>query len=1013
MRFDPNTAGRERIKRIGEAKAPAKKVTDPNAPRPAIACEKPIHDFGELWTGPVLHHTFTLKNKGKGMLEITRVKPSCGCTIAGKYPRSIPPGKTGEFPFSVASTRLKGKFEKAITIHSNDPVNPTFRIRLRGHVKKYIDVVPPNVHFGKVLGESRVERVIKLTNNTDDPLELKMVSKPPLGMEYKLETREKGKSYDLKIAMIPPFKTGIFRRNITIETNVKDQTKITIDVRGNVPERLEVTPRILSVSPARGVPGSTQKGLTRIIRLSNYGEKPVKLLEATCDDQAITLKVQEQRAGKNYTVQVNFPAGYEVPEKGLSITLRTDDTEKPLIKVPVRGARKKAKRADAKGKRRRPAELMVGKPVPSFALTTTEGKSIASADLKGKVTVLDFFAPNCGFCKKQIPRLEKVRKKYEAKGVRFVAISQTMRKKYSDDQVIDTLKKTGFNGELAIDSGNTVGPLFKATSYPTMVVIGKSAKVDAVNVGNIGDLESRLGAQLDALLAGKPVPTTFPKVVRKDTPKKPAKPRPKRKLANDLIGKPAPSFSFKTLDGKTITNADLAKHPATVFNFVATNCGYCKKQIPRLEKIRKNYQEKGVRFVNVVQTMRKPYTQEQVVDVMKSLGSHLELAHDPSNTIGSMFGASGFPTMIVLGKSGKVEAVNIGNLGDLEKRLATQFDALIAGKPVPKTAQAPAKPRQQRKRPGDLIGKPAPSFAFETLDGKKITNADLSKHPATILNVVAANCGYCKKQIPRLEKVRQKYAEKGVRFVNVVQTMRKKYETSEVVKIIEATGSKLELAHDPDNKIGPLFNASGFPTMIVLGKSGKIEAVNVGNIGDLEKRLGAQLDALIAGKPIPKTALAKPKRSRPAEGMVGKAAPKFALTTLGGKSISNADFTSHPATVLNFVAPNCGFCKRQLPNVEKIRKAYEAKGVRFVNVSQTMRKEFSPEEAAEVFKSVGAGLELAMDKGNKVGRSFQATSYPTMMVVDKNGKIAHVNIGAKAGLDKLLSGQLDKLISGS
>jgi hypothetical protein len=36
-----------------------------------------------------------------------------------------------------------------------------------------------------------------------------------------------------------------------------------------------------------------------------------------------------------------------------------------------------------------------------------------------------------------------------------------------------------------------------------------------------------------------------------------------------------------------------------------------------------------------------------------------------------------------------------------------------------------------------------------------------------------------------------------------------------------------------------------------------------------------------------------------------------------------------------------------------------------------------------------------------------------MMIVDKTGKVAHVNIGAKADLEQVLRQQLDKLISGS
>jgi thiol-disulfide isomerase/thioredoxin len=261
--------------------------------------------------------------------------------------------------------------------------------------------------------------------------------------------------------------------------------------------------------------------------------------------------------------------------------------------------------------------------------------------------------------------------------------------------------------------------------------------------------------------------------------------------------------------------------------------------------------------------------------------------------------------------------------------------------------------------------------------------------------------------------MREKYESKGIRFVNMVETMRKKFTKEEVVAKMTKLGSKLEVVHDLDNKVGPGYGARGFPTMVVVGKTGKIEAVNVGAISDLEVRLAGQLDALIAGKPLPKVATAKPKpRRRPAEDTVGKPAPTFAVTTMDGKSISNATFKDHAATVLNFVAPNCGFCKRALPNVEKVRKEYESKGIRFVNVVQKMRKEYTEEQIVDVLKGAGSRLAISTSdfKDNTVGKAFKAVSYPTMIVVDRTGKIAHVNIGAKQNLDSLLKGQLDALM---
>ncbi|NLX12473.1 MAG: TlpA family protein disulfide reductase, partial [Phycisphaerales bacterium] len=120
----------------------------------------------------------------------------------------------------------------------------------------------------------------------------------------------------------------------------------------------------------------------------------------------------------------------------------------------------------------------------------------------------------------------------------------------------------------------------------------------------------------------------------------------------------------------------------------------------------------------------------------------------------------------------------------------------------------------------------------------------------------------------------------------------------------------------------------------------------------------------------------------------------------------------HTATVLNFVAANGGYCKRQIPQVEKVRQAYEAKGVRFVNMAQTMRQEFSPEELTKVMNSLGSKIELAKDDDNAIGRGkFLVRGFPTLFVVGKDGVVQEVIIGARADLEETLNKQLETLTS--
>jgi thiol-disulfide isomerase/thioredoxin len=676
-----------------------------------------------------------------------------------------------------------------------------------------------------------------------------------------------------------------------------------------------------------------------------------------------------------------------------------------------------AKQAPA-AKRTR-AEELLGKPAPTLSLKTTAGKDLSNDTFDdGPATVLNFFAGNCGYCKKQIPRVEALRKEYAAKGVRFVNVAETMSKEFSEQEIMDVLKPIGWEGELARDPKNEFGPPFGASGFPTMVIVGKSGKIEAVNVGNMADLETRMKGQLDALVAGTPIPAQFVQA-----PPKPAADPAAGGKPEDMVGKPVPAFDLKTLEGKDVSAKALAGSKAAVLNFFAPNCGFCKKQIPRLETVRKEYTGKPVEFVYVKEMMGKEFTDDETITILKEVGWEGTMAADAANAIGKKFNVRGFPTMVVIG-NGKVQAVNVGNIGDLESKLKGQLDSLIAGKDIaqaPPPAAKPGEPAQAgaKSAPTDWVGHPSPAFALKTTDGKAIENGNLAESKATVLNFFAPNCGFCKKQIPRLETIRKEYAGKPVRFVNVKEAMGKEYTDEEAMTTLKEVGWEGDMAADAGNAVGGKFNVRGFPTMVIVGSNGKVQAVNVGNIADLETKMKEQLDTLIAGKelaaapaaPSPATAEAAPPKRRPAEEMRGQKAPEFKLTTLDGKTVSSDEFDDHKATVLNFVAPNCGFCKKQVPNVEKVRAEYADKGVRFVNMVQKMgTKDFETSEITDIFKQAGSNLDLAKDEGNTVGAKYKVVSFPTMFVVSKDGTITEVAIGAKADLETTLKAKLDELI---
>lgn len=59
------------------------------------------------------------------------------------------------------------------------------------------------------------------------------------------------------------------------------------------------------------------------------------------------------------------------------------------------------------------------------------------------------------------------------------------------------------------------------------------------------------------------------------------------------VGDPAPTFSLKTIDGKVLALEDL-RGKLVVLHFAATWCPFCAAEAPHLEKLYREYRERGV-----------------------------------------------------------------------------------------------------------------------------------------------------------------------------------------------------------------------------------------------------------------------------------------------------------------------------------------------------------------------------------------------------------------------------------
>ena len=122
----------------------------------------------------------------------------------------------------------------------------------------------------------------------------------------------------------------------------------------------------------------------------------------------------------------------------------------------------------------------------------------------------------------------------------------------------------------------------------------------------------------------------------------------------------------------------------------------------------------------------------------------------------------------------------------------------------------------------------------------------------------------------------------------------------------------------------------------------------------------------------------------------GADAPDFVLKSFTGKNLRLSEYRGE-VVMLSFWATWCGDCRSQLEKLGEMRDRYQDAGVELLAVSLDQ----SYAQASEMTE--GASYPVLHDSAGEVGRLYDVTRMPVMVLIDRGGVVREVFEGFRRG----------------
>ena len=134
----------------------------------------------------------------------------------------------------------------------------------------------------------------------------------------------------------------------------------------------------------------------------------------------------------------------------------------------------------------------------------------------------------------------------------------------------------------------------------------------------------------------------------------------------------APAWSLKSLDGRTLSLADL-KGKVVFLNFWATWCPPCRAEMPSMEALHKRFADEGLEMIACDIMENQSDVKKFISDNKLSFTTLL----DSEGKTGNLYGVQGIPATFIIDREGYIILSAVGGRNWNTAAVHEAFEALL------------------------------------------------------------------------------------------------------------------------------------------------------------------------------------------------------------------------------------------------------------------------------------------------------------------------------------------------